>query len=56
MRGLGLFAIPADFAAEYGKDFCRPYIFGVPFDSTAIEAGSSVDEKLKGHGPEAVPF
>ena len=23
-------------------------------DSTVIEAGSSVDEKLKGHGPEAV--
>jgi hypothetical protein len=36
------------------KNFSAPYISVERFDSTAIEAGSSVDEKLKGHGPEAV--
>jgi hypothetical protein len=34
----------------------HPHIFGRLFDSTAIEAGSSVDEKLKGRGPEAAPL
>src|SRR5579864_2606274 len=38
------------------QKFCGPYISCKPSDSTAIEAGSSVDEKLKGHGPEAVSF
>jgi hypothetical protein len=32
----------------------RPYISGKLSDSTTTEAGSSVDEKLKGHGPEAM--